>query len=69
MKKRAEQSRCIKASKNPSVAVNSVGLEAGLFIDMEVCGVAAKLLVDTGATLSLISTTLVERIPEKTTCA
>ena len=63
------KSRCIKASKNPSVAVNSVGLEAGLFIDMEVCGVAAKLLVDTGATLSLISTTLVERIPEKTTCA
>ena len=32
---------------------------------MEICGVVAKLLVDTGATLSLISTTLMERIPEK----
>ena len=32
---------------------------------MEICGVAAKLLVDTGATLSLISTTLMKRIPEK----
>ena len=59
------KSRCIKASKNPSIGANFVGLEAGLFIDMEVCGFAAKLLVDTGATFSLISTTLMKRIPEK----
>ena len=58
------KSRCIKASKNPSIGTKSVGLEAGLFKDMEVCGVAANLLVDTGATLSLIFATLMDRIPE-----
>ena len=58
------KSRCIKASKNPSIGTKSVGLEAGLFKDMEVCGVAANLLVDTGATLSLILATLMDRIPE-----
>ena len=60
------KSRCIKANKNPSIGANSGGLEAGLFIGMKVLrGVAAKLLVDTGATLSLISTTLMERISER----
>ena len=35
--------RCLKASTNPSIGAISVGLETGLFIDMEVCGVAAEL--------------------------
>ena len=40
-------------------------MDAGLFIEMDVCGVKAKLLVDTGATVSLISTELMSRIPEE----
>jgi hypothetical protein len=40
-------------------------LEDGVFIEMDVCSVKAKLLVDTVATVVLISTRLFYRIPEE----
>jgi hypothetical protein len=58
-------SRRIKTSDNTPINASPVGLEAGLFIEMDVCGVKAKLLVDTGATVTLISTRLFHRIPEE----
>jgi predicted aspartyl protease len=33
-------------------------LAAGLFIEIDVCGVKAKMLVDTGAIVTLLSTRL-----------
>ena len=58
-------SRRIKTGDKTPINASPVGLEAGLFIEMDVCGVKAKLLVDTGATVTLISTRLFHRIPEE----
>ena len=58
-------SRRIKTGDNTPINASPVGLEAGLFIEMDICGVKAKLLVDTGATVTLISTRLFHRIPEE----
>ncbi|XP_065923756.1 uncharacterized protein [Magallana gigas] len=53
-----------KTNGTASIGANTVGSDAGLFLKMEICGVVAKLLVDTGATLTLISTDLLSKVSD-----
>lgn len=51
---------------NGSIGVGSSLEDAGLYIKVKVHGMHAKFLVDTGATLTLLSQTLYETMPQKT---
>lgn len=53
-----------KTNGAASIGANTVGSDARLFLKMEICGVVAKLLVDTGATLTLISTDLMSKVSD-----
>lgn len=43
---------------------NTVGSDADMFLKMDICGVMANLLVDTGATLTLISTDRLSKVSD-----
>jgi hypothetical protein len=55
-------SRRIRTGDNTPINASLLGMKAGLYIEMDVCAVKAKLLVDTGATMTLISNCLLYRI-------
>ena len=48
-----------------SVGTNNIGLEAGMFLRANIQGVDILLLVDTGATLTLVSNEVTGRISKK----
>jgi predicted aspartyl protease len=47
-----------------SIGASTAGAEAGMFIEVMICGVKADFLVDTGATLSLASRRLTNQMAE-----
>lgn len=65
-------SRSVRSNVQPVCRLNgSIGAgssleEAGLYIKVKVPGMHAKFLVDTGATLTLLSQTLYETMPQET---
>ena len=53
--------------RHSPIGSNTVGLESGLFVNAKINGLDSKLLVDTGATLTLISAKLMEHIARQDT--
>lgn len=53
-----------KTNGAASIGANTVGRDASLFLKIEICGVMAKLLVDSGATLTLKSTDLMSKVSD-----
>uniref|UniRef100_A0A8W8NKK2 CCHC-type domain-containing protein n=1 Tax=Magallana gigas TaxID=29159 RepID=A0A8W8NKK2_MAGGI len=51
------------AARRPNVSVGSSVEECGLYVEVQVQGEKAKFLVDTGATVTLVSETLYKKLP------
>lgn len=62
-KKQAEQDGKRTSGPHVSIGLGSTIEECGLYIDVNVQGEKAKFLVDTGATVTLVSETLYKKLP------
>lgn len=62
---RGKQRRKNRKSSKGNVGASNLCEEAGIFIDSEVNGLKTKLLIDTGASLTLLSKRIYDKIPDK----
>lgn len=62
---RGKQRRKNRKSSKGNVGASNLFEEAGIFIVSEVNGLKTKLLIDTGASLTLLSKRIYDRLPDK----